>query len=56
MDQELMDLVLAELLNPRGDGTLRPGDYLYDMLLKGEHLMIGKRPLDGRWEHVGATG
>jgi hypothetical protein len=45
-----LEEVLGELFNPRGDGTLRPGDFLYDMLTKGEHLMVGKRLSDGRWE------
>lgn len=36
-------------LDPRGDGTLRPGDPVYDAAIRGESVM-GTPAADGTWE------
>lgn len=59
----MINQVMMSLFNPRGDGTLRPGDLMYD-LVTGRDLVIAThngvgwvetahKEIDGR---VGTTG
>lgn len=51
-----MDEMLMSLFNPRGDGTLRPGDLMYDVVT-GTGLVLATNIGDG-WkltEYAGTT-
>lgn len=36
-------------LDPHGDGTLRPGDPIFDAMMRGK-AMVGRRNDDGTWD------
>lgn len=37
-------------LDPHGDGTLRPGDPVFDAVMRG-NAVIGNRSDDGTWDY-----
>lgn len=39
----------SDPLDPHGDGTLRPGDPLFDSLFDGGGAMLAERRDDGQW-------
>lgn len=45
---EVLDLG-PDPLDPHGDGTIRPGDPMFDLMMKGTFVYGNRRP-DGKWD------